>query len=334
MKSEAALRTSSLPERFVEVERVVDSVSIGELSLNRAGICVQMPGGDMVTGSAASAVEDPAPRAAFETWERLALLEAIRERSTFAVRDAEGSPTGLLPKSLVFPESDDPACWRPARSNGVALHVDWARARDRAWWELCERDQVLRAWHGHARPRLIEGPRDSRLAATGALYDWQLASFESAEHEPVVAVFGVFGFPLQAGSPLVVGYGARPSRADAVAAATGEALQSLAFLWGEEIPLDSPPPGPTSMHHLERLIWPGSSGTIRRWLREGHLQYASEPSPPALGEAEGFVDLTPAWLEGRARVVRALARDAWPLHFGEGPLSRHLPAHLRLHPIP
>lgn len=334
MKNEAASRTSSPPEPFVESERVVDTIVVGALGLHRAGICARMPDGAMVTGSAACASGDPAPRAEFEVRERVATLEAIRDRETFTLRDADGSAIGLLPRTLLFPESDQPTVWRPARSSGVALHDGWATARDRAWWELCERDRVIRAWHGQGRPRLLAPTLDPRLAATSSVYAWHIAMFDAPSGVAPVEVAGVFGFPRGAAAPLVVGYAARPSSAQAIEAAAGEALQSLAFLWGEEIPSEPPPAGPTAMHHLERLIWPGSQDAIRRWLHDGHAEHAAGSPGRSLERADGFVDLTPTWLEGGARVVRAFARDARPLEFGESPSTRHLPAHLRLHPIP
>ncbi len=336
---EATPLTPWLPEGHVEVERVEEQVVADGLILGRAGVCVKTPSGEVVTGSAAGRGPAPMGRARYEAWERAAVIEAMSSgRDVLTLRDRAGEAIGLVPRSAVFPESDAPQAWRHARSNGVALHDDWARACDRAWWELCERDRVLRAWLGETVPSLLPARRAGAAEAPWAgssSYDWQVARFGEADAVLAgVEVVGVFGFPKPASAPMVVGYGARPSLDAAIEAAAGEAFQNLAFLWGEEIPARWPPVGPTPLHHLEHLLWPGSHPVTRAWLAGGHDAHFDGAARPPLRRPGGFVDLTPAWLEGRGRVCRAIADDAVTLTFGADPAFGHLPHELRVHPIP
>lgn len=336
MKTSSIARSSSwLPEGFVELERVEDQVLVDGLILGRAGLCVQASGGEPVTGSAASRTGPPVSRARFEVLERLATLEAIGgRRASYPLRDRMRRAIGVTPRSVVFPESGAPDVWQFARSNGIALFDDWAAACDRAWWELCERDRVLRAWYGDGRPvRMAIEPASTSLP-TGASYDWEIARFvDDGERASNIEVVGVFGLPRVGSAPAVAGYAARPSLDGALEAAVSEALQQLAFLWGEEIPTRQPDCLPTPLHHVEGLLWPGSHQGIRAWLVNGHTRFRPATPRPVLRAPDGFVDLTPPWLAGRACVARALARDAVPLVFGVGPLSAELPSELRMHPI-
>jgi len=329
--------TSWLPEGFTEAETVVDEVVADGVALGRAGLCVMSPAGEAITGSAAGPGAPPLARARHELHERIATLEAIRGgAAAHTLRDRTGSFVALTRREVLFPESPAPEVWRHARSNGTALHDDWATACDRAFWELCERDRVLRAWYGLGSAHAVTAPLEGTPLGAATSYDWEVASFHDDAGDPSeVAVVGVFGFPRVAHAPLVTGFGARPHVADAMAAAVGEALQQLAFLWGEAIPVEAPERGPTALHHVEALLWPGTHAALRAWLRHGHGHLArgcARPRP--LRAADGFVDLTPAWLRGEAVVVRAVAQDAMPMTFGPGPLSAHLPPALQLHPMP
>lgn len=331
--SSATAPTSWLPEGAREIERVDDEVVVDGIPMRRTGICIVTPGGHTVTGSAASHDGRSDRRAEWEALERAATIEGIHARpGRFVLRDRLGRRVGLLPQGDVFSESDDPACWAYARSNGVALHEDWTAACDRAWCELVERDHVLRAWYGITRPLplAVEVAR-TPLARTGS-YRWRFARFAGEDPSSSTEVVGAFGFPTEPSAPLVVGYAGRESVEAALVGAIGEALQQLAFLWGEAIPDARPAPGPTALHHLEAMLWPGAHESLARWLDDGHPRPAGPLAPP-LRAPDGFVDLTPPGLAGRLRVARAIARDAVPLVFGLGPLGLHLADGLRLHPI-
>jgi ribosomal protein S12 methylthiotransferase accessory factor YcaO len=237
----------------------------------------------------------------------------------------------------VFPESDDPVRWRYARSNGVALHANWRAACTRARWELAERDRVLRAWYGEIRPaRLPFPPASSPLRETRS-YEWSAYAFP--EPDPTsfsvgVEVVGVFGFPITPLAPLVMGFAARADAPGALDAATTEAMQLLAFLWGEALPESPPALGPTAAQHLDHFQWHGRHPALRRWLDGAHTEHASRAGRTnAVASEVAFLDLTPDWLGGGLRVAKAICPAAMPLIFGDSPFGRHLPQELRAHPI-
>src|SRR5262249_44337997 len=155
--------------------------------------------------------------------------------------------------------------------------------------------------------------------------------FETDGWSAGVHVAAVVAFPRTAETPLALGYGAGASPEDAQAAATREATQSLAFLWGEEIPQNEPPLGPTAGPHLEHLLWPGSHAGLLRWLDGGHVGSMAPMQRDPRGTR--FVDLTPPWLGGGLRVAKAFDANALPLAFGASPTARALRPELRAHPI-
>ena len=167
-------------------------------------------------------------------------------------------------------------------------------------------------------------------------YSWSAYSFPPAADTtlPNLEVAGVFGFPLEGGAPLAFGYGARPALRDALDAAMRETAQLLAFTWGEPIPEHVPEPAPTPLAHLERFQCPETHGRLRRWLDGAHAAHARPAAVSTAATPVKLVDLTPAWLQGRFAVARAVCRSAIPMTFGESPFFAHLPPELRVHPIP
>jgi len=329
--------TSPLPEGWSELEVVEDVIVADGVELHRVGMATTGPQGEEITGSAAEPTHSPAARSYFELLERAATLHAIKEqRLVYELRTTDEHPVGECAASALFPESDAPARWRYARSNGVAIHSDWKTAALRASWELAERDRLLRAWYGDIRPvRLVDC--DVAELAQATSYEWCAFSFP----EPVIdhfardlQVVGVFGFPGRSDAPLVLGYGARPELSSAVEAAVREAMQGLAFLWGEPVTDHAPELGPTPMHHLERFQFQGNHHLLKRWLDGAHMAYGSRAAAPrASASSIAFVDLTPPWLGGGYRVAKAFCAGAVPLTFGDVAFAAHLPVHMRAHPI-
>lgn len=308
---------SRLPEGWSTPERVEDVIDADGLRLHRVGWCARSAGGEAV-GSAAHWAESPVDRAYFELLERVAVLDAVRS----------GAPEDA------FPTSSDPARWTYARSNGVALHTDWKTACTRAAQELAERDRLQRAWLGEIDPVPVPFDVVASPFAPTCSYEWRAYAFPSSADDRFardVHVMGIFGFPTRP-APLVFGYGARLHADEALLAATREAAQVLAFLWGEPLPDRLPEPAPTPMAHLERFQHPEQHRLLRRWLDGDHRRHRRARRPAE--ETVRFVDLTPPWLAGRAHVVKALCASAVPLTFGRSPVFAHLPAELQVHPIP
>lgn len=255
-------------------------------------------------------------------------------RDSYDLTTADGVSVGRRPGEAVFPASDDPGRWRYSRSNGVALHIDWTTACQRASCELAERDRVLRAWYGEIRPERIDFSPPVVGGSEGS-YDWYAYSFSEVrgEAEPCDAhVAGVFGFPMRAGFPLAMGFGARMDLREALEAASVESMQRLAFLWGDALPDELPAIGPTPAHHLDCFQHPASHRVLRAWLNGGHLVHGDGPKVTAR-DPVAFVDLTPPWLGSGFRVAKAVCDSALPLAFGESPFARHLPRELQPHPI-
>lgn len=324
-----------LPDGWSEPEVVADVIVADGLALARSGVAAKSPRGEEVTGSAADATGEPAARSYYELLERVAILEAMGSTDTMLpVRDAAGAAIASIDRPSAFPESDDPSTWRYARSNGIALHADWTTAALRAKCELVERDRVLRSWLGEILPERVElSTEDAPLAATRS-YQWEAYAFRPCPHgdlDPEIAVVGVFGFPSADDVPLVVGYAGRPNHVDACNSAMREALQQLAFLWGEPIPTEAPQMGPTALHHLEYWQYRGHHRVLRRWLSGAHARHA-RPRSDVGSSTVRYVDLTPAWMTEH-RVVKAVCPEGTPLAFGLSPVTAHLPEELRVHPI-
>jgi len=335
--------TSPLPEGWSDPAVVEDTVVADGVELRRAGLSSTGPAGEEVTGAAVDAAISPLDRSYFELLERVSTLEALRcRRPSYRLLTADAEPVGDRTGADLFPESDEPARWRYARSNGVALHSSWRTASLRASWELAERDHVLRAWVGETRPVRLDISTDSTPLGGAPSYEWWAYEFprsEAGELSRGVHVVGIFGFPICGDVPLVNGFGARPEPKDALDAAVRETMQLLGFLWGEP-PLDRlPEPAPTPLHHLEHFQWPDHHDGLRRWLERGHERFfrGRRPEPRESDRSRGrrvaFVDLTPAWLSGGLRVAKAVCDAAMPLAFGDAPFTAHLPAELRIHPI-
>ena len=331
-----AMLTFPLPEGWSSLEHVEDVIDADGLQLHRVGLAANRDGQE-VQGSAADADTSPGARAQFELLERASILEAMcSPDARFATRTRSGEVTGKWSGSRVFRVSSEPSVWTYARSNGVALYSDWKSACERAELELVERDRILRAWLGETEPmRLDLDLRSSPLSQTRS-YDWSAYLFlapPAGDFSPGAQAVGVFGFPFKPAAPLVFGYAARNSVQSATDSATREAMQLLAFLWGEPICDRAPDPAPTPMCHLETFQCRDRQALVRRWLDGAHRRYrrASEPAPV---DEVRFVDLTPTWLAGRLHVAKAISDSALPLAFGLAPLTAHLPAELQLHPIP
>jgi hypothetical protein len=328
---------SRLPDGWSTPELVEDVIVVDDLTIHRAGVAARAPDGQEICGSAADPAGPALARAWFELLERVSTVDALRDRaSSYSLMNEEGRAIDRWSAADVFPESDEPARWRYARSNGVAIHVGWQAACRRALWELVERHRVIRAWHGTIVPTRIDLDLDGTPLARVRTHEWRVCSFPDDELGAFASgahVVGVFGFPKDDGVPFVLGFAGRPERKDAIVAAIGEAVQLLAFLWGEPPPQELPShPGP--MLHLDRYQLRGAHALVRGWLDGAHVRYRGGCPAPYRQGPVGFVDLTPSWLPDGLRVVKAVCREAAPLVFGESPFARHLPPALRFHPIP
>jgi hypothetical protein len=131
-------------------------------------------------------------------------------------------------------------------------------------------------------------------------------------------------FPHTPAHPLVYGFAAATQATHALARAETEALQRLAFLWGEPLPERAPEPAPLPDYHQDYYLYPPNHAHIVRWLEGGHDLEAREPrssrrlAGPSIydGERTQFIDLTPEPLRGKLAVAKAISSHARRLRFG------------------
>jgi len=312
----------SLQDTFLQ--RVV----IGKLELFMVGLVASTPTQASVTGSAADSQGFPVDRAFFELLERMSIMRARGATEPLTLRDRYGARRGSRVVARVFPADAEPTRLRTSLSNGVALHESWPKACAAALCELVERDRVLRSFRGEFSPARAT-TNDRKLArALHAHYEIEAYLFGPRRRKLQHAAAGVFLFPRRPSDPLAYGFAAALDTAAALAAASGEAQQRLAFLWGEAIPNSEPEAAPTPDYHQEHYLYPPHQPLLRAWLA------GRWPKPNALrgevfdGERASFVDLTPITLRTKLAVAKASAASARKLRFGSsGARGKRTPPH-------
>jgi hypothetical protein len=330
-----------LPPGWGPLDRFDERTIIGTSGIQLSGLSVVGPNGQQVTGAAACSVPaNCASRSYYELLERVSIVVAMEEGTTdYPLYDAARREFGRAPRAAVFPESARPERSRYSQSNAVALHRSWNEACDRAAAELVERDRVLRCWFDECAPSHLTLPGGLIPAGLRSLAEWEAYEIPSSGPSigPAWSVVAVVGYPRANDTPLAYGFAARSSTREAVGAAALEAVQRFAFLYGEEIPRETPELSPTPDFHQEFFLYPPSCALLRDWLNA-----ASSPatgSPDAVAPADDvpirFVDLTPAHLRGRDLfVAKAICSSAEPLVFGHPMAHRErVSAARRVHPV-
>jgi hypothetical protein len=304
-----------LPPPWALKEIFVQHVTVGQLALQMVGL-IANDAGDSAFGSAANSDGFPIDRAYFELIERISIFDARRQARALTVRDTNGTALSDRTANRLFPVDAQPTEQRLSLSNGVALQRSWRKACEAALSELVERDRVLRSWHGQCPvSRLDPGP-DSLARALQPHYRVVAYEFGVENPAPRHRVAGLFLFPQEASAPLVYGFAAAHDAHVASARAEREALQRLAFLWGEPLPETAPGPAPTPDYHQEYYLYPPHHAHLRAWL---------DADPPARkrrsaalydGQPVTFIDLTPEPLRGQLAVAKAMSPRARKVRFG------------------
>jgi hypothetical protein len=310
-------------------ERYLERVRIGELELFTVGLLASSDAVASVTGAAADLGGFPVDRAYFELLERLSMLLARAGVERLELRDPAGKRRGSRAPSQVFVPDRAPDQVRASLSNGVALHRTWADACAAAVCELVERDRVLRSFEGEVAPVRLRDHDPALERALAEHYAVEAYGFDPPAVPLCYHAAGLFLFPRAPHDPIAYGFAAALSGEAALESATREALQRLAFLYGEEIPMRAPTPAPTADYHQEHYLYPPEHERLREWLT------ARRPVSPAGsvsffdGDGVRFADLTPGSLRERVAVARASSRDARILRFGLSArdVSRHTPPH-------
>jgi hypothetical protein len=318
----ALQRKFALPRGCALSDTLLQRVTLGGLELYMVGLVGSVPGGSGVVGAAADRLGFPVERAFFELIERVSLWVARTADKPLRVRDQAGAVVQKVAAVNVFPSDAAPTRIRASLSNGVALQRSWSAACDAARCELVERDRVLRSFRGEFAPVALRMPDRELARALRKLYDIEAYAFAPGVKRVKHSVAGLFLFPRKPSSPLAYGFGAALDPEAAVARATSEALQRLAFLWDEALPSEPPPAAPTPDYHQEYYLYPPHHAQLRHWL-DGRGRAPRRSAARAFdGEAVWFADLTPPALRAELCVVRASSPRARTLLFGRAPRSK------------
>jgi hypothetical protein len=301
-------------------ETFLQRVTVGQLELFMVGLVAVTADNTTVTGAAADEYGFPVDRAFFELLERLSIFSARTGGKPLALRDREGRERGTRLPRQVFPSDRKSDVLRTSLSNGVALHASWPLACEAALRELIERDRVLRSFAGEFAPIELAAPDENLARALRSHYEIAAYSFGPKRTRLAHVATGMFLFPRDAAAPLAYGFGAAADVTSALAGAKREALQRLAFLSGEELPVKPPEPAPTPDYHQEYYLYSGHHAILREWLAGGRKRRRVGPQHDLLdGGALRYVDLTVEGIKGGLFVAKAASRKATVLQFGIEP---------------
>jgi hypothetical protein len=284
------------------------------------GLAAEGPGQQTATGSAAEVARPPLLRAYFELLERVSILEARRSAESLQVRDLAGTAYQTRASDRVFPPDACPERQRLSLSNGVALHRSWREACQAALAELVERDRVLRSFAGELPPTRIDC--SPGVLADAAAPHYEIQAFELGSDDGTSPLrfqtAMLFLLPRSPQLPLVFGFGSAQQREAALNKAEREALQRLAFVWGEPLPQAPVSPSPTPEYHHDFYLCPANHVHLRAWL-EGRRRSSHRAQARACFDGAGarFLDLTPPALQGKLAVAKAISPSARRLRFGQ-----------------
>ena len=316
-----------LPPGWTSHETFLQEASVGSLTLFMVGL-VAASGERQAMGASADADGYPVNRAYFELLERISIQEANQPARWLDVRNARGEVLEQRPSTRVFPRDLSPQR-RRALSNGVALHESWEQACASALNELIERDRVLRSFAGELTPVRLQTPETRLARATTELFETAVYELGQREPAPKHRTALWFMMPQQLELPLTYGFGTAQSLPEAIARAEREAMQRLAFLWGEELPSEQVEATPTPDFHQEYYLYPPNHARLTEWLAgQRRPRHALQRSLPLFdGERVTFIDLTPAALRGKLVVAKAASPCARQLRFGSPAFPRDAAPH-------
>lgn len=302
-------------------EEVLHKVTVGHQDIFLSGLVGVSKSGKSIFGSAGSTVDYPIDRAFFELVERIATIES----------SGNESPRNGLGRIIDLDFKDLPALGNEAaysKSNGVALGKSFEEAAQKAYLELVERDDILRAWYGASKPRIINKKPSTLSEIQG---EYQVIAVDFTNDPAEGFTIGAFGFPKNRKRPLIYGFGCSQNVERAFEKSQQEALQRLGFLWDEELP-QAVDFSPTAGFHQDFFLMPEKVEVIRRWIFEGHSDQGLDVPHESNTH---YLDLTPPKGINGLYVVKAVSNSKIPLVFGEwNPVvSRRSDRNLIYHPI-
>jgi hypothetical protein len=302
-----------LPELTIEKSEVYG------LNYTAIGLIVSHVDGIPVYASAAGTDSSSVLyRAYFELLERTSIVEAeLSIKTQFSILNVKGDSEDFLKRSQVLKNEDSNQNWKYARSNGVALHSDLLQARSGAYYEILERDAILRSWYSKNSPVNIDY-RPFEILNLNLIESTEIRVVQFLQDCPVV---GLFGFPKSKLVPLFFGFGAGPNLKYATEHAWNEAIQRLIFTQEGPFPEEIPKCEPTADYHLDYFLYPPSATLIKNWLNcdsKGKNIVSKNRTEFNSGlNSVVYADLTPEHLRNRLWVIKALSETHLPLVFGQ-----------------
>ncbi|WP_141733055.1 YcaO-like family protein [Oligoflexus tunisiensis] len=320
------------------IDALEETRMIADCRLHLRGYaCQRAQDQKVITGSWAGWNEPSLDIAQLELQERLALMRALDQpaQKVWPLLSLTSRKIGFTSGAMLFQKSPDPEHMQYAKSNGVALGVNFRDAVERAACEVVERHLVLASWYGALRPQGIPMNLPAALESLQGLYEFRLFDFGSFLLKDLgsIQVRGCFLWPRHPGHPPVYGFGAALDSAAAMHKALGEAVQRLAFLDPLEVPTDEPQFTPTPDFHQEYFLHPARRPLLEAWLNGAPTHPTAAAPIKHAGEALA-VDLTPEGSHAGV-VVRVTIPGTLPLVFGRFQPSEfpQLPACLWIHPV-
>jgi len=308
------LDLAHLPEGWILSENCSVPFNVAGLRLHLSGLVAQYRSGVKVMGSAGSeTVSESSLRATFELYERIGIIESENETSRqFSVFNRQGKQISSLEHKDVFYSPPDGCGYLFSKSNGVAARVQLGDAIVAAEKELVERDRVLRSWYGEFSPEPISCDFGSLLPiAMNKFFDLKAVQFQPLGG---LSVAMVAGLPKSNEVPLVFGFGAGNNLEQALLHARSEMNQRIGFLWGEELPSESPQPELTPHFHQDYYLYPSNHDRFIHWISGGGIKGVEFNA--ADSQQTRWIDITPVHLRGKMYIVKAMNLTLMPLTFG------------------
>ncbi len=290
---------------------------IAGLDLNLVGLASNGRG-VQITGSSVGGSLSSLKRAYFEMVERASLQGVLQfESRPISLCGFGGEVIRESSRQELFPAVPMGCLWQYSVSNGVAAHLSFGEARDRALQELLERDAILRSWYSGKKPESLALPYSDIVSVLQDEFDVRVVRFASARS----AVIGVFGFPKDLKKSAFFGFGTSNSLDKAIRKAFRESLQRLGFTWGEDPCVQEGNvfaefKGRTAEDHLEFYLNPESTFILKDWLTGKLEERYSNQIVNVIDERVLYADLTPPQLRGRVWVLKAIYDECMPLTFG------------------
>lgn len=281
--------TKKILEKYLPPHEItycdVEENHILGLGIKCAGVAVKFQNGLEVFGSS-SGSENPLMLAAYECLER------------YVVQNQ--------PKKTFFETST----FKWSISNGIAIHSSSHEAHHNAFYELFERNEILKSWFYNTPIKHLSCDLSDLGQEILNHFEFLVADFSTHEHKHVI---GLFAFPKSEDLNLVYGFGSGDDLNQTILKAKKEFMTRFGFLWGEsatDVGVEINTPAFHQEFYLKKENW----GHIREWLFE--LKYPKKTHSGFQINDVKYVNITPASWTPDFTVMKAVSDDSLSLFFG------------------